>query len=137
KVDFRLVAGLALNYGTVYHALVHLAQIQPGEYLLVLGAGGGVGLGAVEIGKARGAIVIACASSADKLDMCKKAGADCLINYTKQDWVKEVEKFTGGKAARDKSEKGGIDVVFDPVGGTYSEPAIRLLRYAGRHLVVG
>ena len=137
KVDFKVVAGLALNYGTVYHALVHIAEIKKGEILLVLGAGGGVGLGAVEIGKARGAIVIACASSKEKLDLCRKSGADYLVNYTDKDWALQVEKISGGKAARDLKDKGGVDVVFDPVGGAFSEPALRMLRFQGRHIVVG
>ena len=137
KIDFKVAASLALNYGTVYHALVHVAQLKKGETLLVLGAGGGVGLGAVELGKALGATVIACASSQEKLDLCKSAGADHLINYTKTKFTDEVERITGGKAARDFTSKGGIDVVFDPVGGSFSEAAIRQLRFGGRHLVIG
>jgi NADPH2:quinone reductase len=104
------------------------AQLQPGETLLVLGAAGGVGLAACEIGKAMGARVIAAASSDDKLAICKQHGADEVINYATEDLRDRVNALTN---------KRGVDVVYDPVGGTYSEAAIRSLAWKGRHLVVG
>ncbi len=96
--------------------------------MLVLGAAGGVGLAAIEIGKALGARVIAAASSAEKLEVCREHGADVLINYTTEDLREAIKAATGGK---------GPDVIYDPVGGPYSEPALRSIAYRGRHLVIG
>ncbi|MFY8063521.1 MAG: zinc-binding dehydrogenase, partial [Usitatibacteraceae bacterium] len=104
------------------------AQLQPGETMLVLGAAGGVGLAACEIGKAMGARVIAAASSDDKLAICKQHGADEVINYATEDLRDRINALTN---------KLGVDVIYDPVGGTYSEAAIRSLAWKGRHLVVG
>jgi NADPH2:quinone reductase len=121
-------AAFLLTYGTSYHALVDRAGLKAGETLLVLGAAGGVGLAAVEIGKALGARVVAAASSDEKLAVCRAHGADELINYSSGDFREAIRAATGGR---------GPDVVYDPVGGPYSEPALRSIAWRGRHLVVG
>jgi NADPH2:quinone reductase len=127
-VDFKLAAGFTLTYGTSYHALKDRAQLKPGETLLVLGAAGGVGSAAVELGKVLGARVIACASSEEKLAACKQLGADELINYETEDLRERIKQLTHEK---------GVDVVYDAVGGKFAEPALRALSWNGRHLVVG
>jgi len=127
-VDPNLVAGMEVNYGTTYHALVDVAEMKEGETLLVLGASGGVGMAAIDLGKALGCTVIACASTQAKLEACKAAGADVLINYTKGS-LKTLLKEAG--------VYGSIDVVYDPVGGDFSEPAIRALAFGGRFIVIG
>ena len=127
-LDFDRAAALTIIYGTAYHALVHRAVIRAGETLAVLGAAGGVGLAAVELGKEMGARVIACASSAEKLDFARAHGAHEAVDYGKED-LREALKRVGGTH--------GIDVVFDPVGGRYSEAALRSLAWRGRHLVIG
>ena len=131
-MDYNSAAAFLLTYGTSDHALRDRGALKAGETLLVLGAAGGVGLAAIEIGKAMGARVIACASSADKLEVCKQHGADAGINYATEDGGKEmrekIKELTGGK---------GVDVVYDPVGGPYSEPALRSMAWRGRFLVVG
>jgi NADPH2:quinone reductase len=127
-VDFKLAAGFTLTYGTSYHALKDRAQLKPGETLLVLGAAGGVGSAAVELGKVLGARVIACASSEEKLAACKQLGADELINYETEDLRERIKQLTPEK---------GVDVVYDAVGGKFAEPALRALSWNGRHLVVG
>ena len=127
-MDFDTAAAITLTYGTSHHAVVDRGALQAGETMLVLGAAGGVGLAAIEIGKALGARVIAAASSAEKLDVCREHGADVLINYTTEDLREALKAATGGK---------GPDVIYDPVGGPYSEPALRSIAYRGRHLVVG
>ncbi|MFN0315840.1 MAG: NADPH:quinone oxidoreductase family protein [Burkholderiales bacterium] len=127
-MDYVSGSAFVLAYGTSYHALVDRAQIKAGETLLVLGASGGVGLAAVQIGKALGARVIAAASSAEKLAVCKQAGADEGINYATEDLRARVKAITGGR---------GVDVVYDPVGGAYSELALRDMAWNGRFLVVG
>jgi NADPH2:quinone reductase len=121
-------ASFILTYGTTDHALRDRAQMKPGESLLVLGAAGGVGVAAIEIGKAMGARVIACASSDDKLAVCKQHGADETINYASEDLRERIKALTGGK---------GVDVIYDAVGGSYSEPAFRSIAWRGRHLVIG
>ncbi len=121
-------AGLIYAYGTAHHALRDRAHIRPGETLLVLGAAGGVGLAAVEIGRLLGARVIAAASTEEKLDLCRKRGADETINYGTEDLKTRVRELTGGA---------GADVVYDPVGGPYSEPAVRSTAWDGRYLVIG
>ena len=126
--DYASAAGLTSTYGTSYYALTDRGQLKAGETLLVLGASGGVGLAAVEIGKALGAKVIACASSAEKLAVCREHGADETINYTTEDMRARVKEITKGK---------GIDVVYDPVGGDYSELALRDMAWGGRFLVIG
>ena len=128
SMDFATAAGLASTYGTSYYALTERGQLRPGETLLVLGASGGVGLAAVEIGKVLGAKVIACASTDEKLAVCREHGADETINYAAEDLRGRVKEITGGK---------GLDVVYDPVGGPYSEPALRDLAWGGRFLVIG
>jgi NADPH2:quinone reductase len=127
-MDFVSGSAFLLTYGTSYHALKDRAQVQAGETLLVLGASGGVGLAAIQIGKAMGARVIAAASSDAKLAVCKENGADELINYASEDLRSRVKAITAGK---------GVDVVYDPVGGPYSEPALRDMAWNGRFLVVG
>ena len=120
-------AGLSITYGTTLYALKDRARLKPGETLVVLGAAGGVGQAAIEIGKILGARVIACASSDDKLAFCKAIGADELVNY-------QTQKLKDGLRALAKN---GVDVVYDPVGGDLSEQAVRALAWNGRHLVIG
>jgi NADPH2:quinone reductase len=127
-MDFDTAAAITLTYGTSYHAVADRGALQPGETMLVLGAAGGVGLAAIEIGKALGARVIAAASSDDKLAVCKAHGADALINYEREDLREAIRAATDGR---------GPDVIYDPVGGSYSEPALRSIAWRGRHLVVG
>jgi len=127
-MDFDTAAAITLTYGTSHHAVVDRGQLKAGETMLVLGAAGGVGLAAIEIGKALGARVIAAASSADKLAVCREHGADVLIDYTQEDLREALKAATNGK---------GPDVIYDPVGGPYSEPALRSIAYRGRHLVIG
>jgi NADPH2:quinone reductase len=121
-------AGMIITYGTTIHALKDRAQLKPGETLAVLGAAGGVGLAAIEIGKAMGATVIACASSDDKLAFCRERGADLTINYATEDLKEKLRELTGGK---------GVDVIYDPVGDKYAEPALRSIAWEGRFLVIG
>ncbi|WP_148863512.1 NADPH:quinone oxidoreductase family protein [Marinobacter fonticola] len=121
-------AAFTMVYGTSYHALKQRANIQPGETLLVLGASGGVGLATVELGKAMGAHVIAAASSAEKLEVAKEAGADELLNYAEEPLKETVKKLTNNK---------GVDVIYDPVGGDFTEQALRAMAWNGRHLVIG
>jgi NADPH2:quinone reductase len=127
-MDFDVAAAITLTYGTSHHAVADRGALQAGETMLVLGAAGGVGLAAIEIGKALGARVIAAASSAEKLAVCRAHGADVLINYRREDLREAIKAATGGK---------GPDVIYDPVGGIYSEPAFRSIAWRGRHLVVG
>jgi NADPH:quinone reductase len=127
-LDFDRAAALTITYGTAYHALKHRALLRPRETLAVLGASGGVGLAAVELGRIMGARVIACASTDDKLAFARAHGAHEVVNYDRED-LRAALKRLGGEH--------GIDVVFDPVGGRYSEPALRSLAWEGRHLVVG
>lgn len=127
-MDFDLGAAFGLTYCTSLHALQECGQLKRGETLLVLGAAGGVGIAAVEIGKIMGARVIAAASSDDKLEVCRAAGADETINYTKDDLRQRLKEIAGEK---------GVDMVYDPVGGPYSEPALRSTAWGGRFLVVG
>jgi NADPH2:quinone reductase len=127
-MEFASAAAFLLTYGTSDHALRDRAALQAGETLLVLGAAGGVGLAAIEIGKALGARVIACASSEDKLAVCRSHGADATIDYTKEDLRERVKALTDAR---------GPDVVYDAVGGPYTEPAFRSIAWRGRLLVVG
>lgn len=128
NMDFPIAASFMMAYGTSHHALKDRAKIKEGETLLVLGASGGVGLAAVELGKLMGATVIAAASTDEKLELCKEYGADATINYTTEDLKTKVKALTNGK---------GADVVYDPVGGDYSEAALRATAWEGRFLVVG
>ena len=127
-LDFERGAAFLLTYGTSYHALIDRAQLRAGETVLVLGAAGGVGLAAIEIAKATGARVIAAASTDDKLAVCREHGADELLNYSTEDLRERLRALTGGR---------GPDVIYDPVGGHYAEPAFRSIAWRGRYLVVG
>lgn len=127
-MDYPTAAAFPVAYGTSHLALVHRARLQPGETVLVLGAGGGVGLTAIECAKAMGATVIAAASSPEKLALAAERGADHLINYTEADLRAELRKLTGGK---------GVDVVYDPVGGDLAQAAMRSMAWCGRFLVIG
>jgi NADPH2:quinone reductase len=126
--DLELAGSYMLTYGTSLHALKDRANAQSGETLLVLGAGGGVGLAAVEIGKLLGMHVIAAASTAEKLAAASERGADECINYSNEDLRERVKALTEGR---------GVDVVYDPVGGDFTEPALRCVGWRGRYLVVG
>jgi NADPH2:quinone reductase len=128
RLDFERAAGLCVTYGTSYYALKNRAGLQAGETLAVLGAAGGVGIAAVEIGKLMGARVIACASSADKLAFAREHGADETVDYSREDLKVSLRALT-----RDR----GVDVLYDPVGGSYAEPALRAMAWEGRYLVVG
>jgi NADPH2:quinone reductase len=125
---FAESTGLLYAYGTGYYGLKFRGELQPGETLLVLGAGGGVGMAAVELGKLMGARVIAAASSDEKLALCKERGADEVINYSNENLKERAKELTGGK---------GVDVVYDVVGGDYAEAAIRAIAWNGRFLVIG
>ena len=127
-MSFEAAAGLAITYGTSYHALKQRARLREGETLLVLGAGGGVGLAAVELGKALGARVIAAASSEAKLDAAGAAGAELRIDYSTEPLKERIKELTEGR---------GADVIYDPVGGDYSEQALRATAWEGRFLVIG
>jgi NADPH2:quinone reductase len=127
-LDAERAAGLTVTYGTSYYALKDRGTLKRGETLAVLGASGGVGLAAVELGRVMGARVIACASSGDKLAFAKKHGADEGVNYASED-LRDALKRLGGEH--------GIDVVYDPIGDKFAEPALRSLAWYGRYLVVG
>ncbi len=127
-MDFVTAASFLLTYGTSHHALRNRAATRPGESLLVLGAAGGVGISAIEIGKILGLRVIACASSEDKLAVCREHGADETINYASEDLREGIKRATGGK---------GVDVIYDPVGGPYAEAALRSSTWRARFLVIG
>ncbi len=127
-LDFDRAAGLCITYGTTLHALKDRARLKAGESLAVLGASGGVGLAAVELGKIMGARVIACASSDEKLVFAREHGADLGINYASDDLKEALRRVTDGR---------GADVIYDPVGGAYSEPSLRSIAWQGRFLVVG
>ncbi len=125
---FDDAAAFILTYGTTHHALLDRARLKAGETLLVLGAAGGVGTAAIQIGKVVGARVIAAASSDEKCELCRSIGADATINYTSAHIRDELKKLTDGK---------GPDVVYDPVGGDLAEPVFRSIAWRGRYLVVG
>ncbi len=127
-IEFKIAAGLTVTYGTTYHGLKDRADLQDGETLAVLGASGGVGQSAVELGKVMGARVIAAASSDDKLEFCRSIGADDLVNYSTENLKDRLKELTGGA---------GVDVIYDPVGAEYSEQALRAIAWQGRFLVVG
>lgn len=128
QMDFATAASFMMAYGTSYHALKDRAKLQAGETLLVLGASGGVGLAAVELGHLMGARVIAAASSQEKIDLCLAQGADLGINYLEEDLKARIKELTEGR---------GADVVYDPVGGGFSEQALRGMAWEGRFLIVG
>lgn len=128
KMDFIAAAGFPITYGTSHVALTHRAHLKPGEWLLVLGAAGGVGLTAIEIGKALGAKVIAAAGGPDKLSVAKEHGADYLIDYSREDIRERVKAITGGR---------GADVIYDPVGGDAFDASLRSVAWEGRILIIG
>ncbi|MFT6795428.1 MAG: NADPH2:quinone reductase [Maribacter sp.] len=128
QMEFPVAASFMMAYGTSFYALKDRAKLQKGETLLVLGASGGVGLAAVELGKLMGAHVIAAASSDEKLELCNHYGADETINYSKEDLKSAIKALTKNK---------GVDVIYDPIGGSYSEAAFRGMAWNGRYLVVG
>ena len=127
-VSFEVAAATPLTYLTTYHALVDRAQLRAGETLLVLGAAGGVGTAAVELGAVLGARVIAAASSEDKLAFCREHGATDTIDYTREDLKERIKALTKGN---------GVDVIYDPVGGALAEQALRGIAWQGRYLVIG
>jgi NADPH2:quinone reductase len=127
-LEAERAAGLIVTYGTSYYALKDRAALEPGETLAVLGAAGGVGLAAVELGRIMGARVIACASSDEKLAFARQHGAELGVNYGKES-LRDALKRAGGER--------GIDVVYDPVGGAHAEAALRALAWHGRFLVIG
>ncbi|MFT6011781.1 MAG: NADPH2:quinone reductase, partial [Candidatus Azotimanducaceae bacterium] len=121
-------ASFLVNYCTAYHGLTYCGKVQPGETVLILGASGGVGVAAIDIAHALGAVVIAAASTKKKREACLELGADHVIDYTKDDWRQELAKCLNGRP---------LNVVYDPVGGAFAEPALRSLSPDGRFLVVG
>jgi NADPH2:quinone reductase len=127
-VSDEAASGLTITYGTGIHGLKDRGRLKAGQTLAVLGASGGAGLAAVEIGKALGARVIACASSAEKLEICRQHGADALLNYDAEDVKEALRAATGGS---------GPDVIYDCVGDRYAEPALRSIAWGGRYLVIG
>jgi NADPH2:quinone reductase len=134
SMDFNTAAGFPLNYGTTYHAFKQRGELKAGQSVLVLGAGGGLGITAIHIAKAMGAKVIAAASSQEKIDLCKKEGADEGIIYERdmdrdlqKKFSDEIKDVTGG----------GVDMIYDLVGGDYAEPALRAIARHGKYLVIG
>ena len=127
-LSFEQAAGFAITYGTSYYALKQRARLQPGETVLVLGAAGGVGIATIQLAKAMGAKVIAAASTEEKLDFACEAGADLRINYSTEDIKAKTKELTKGA---------GADVIYDPVGGDFSEQAFRSIAWDGRFLVIG
>ena len=136
SMDYDSAAALSMTYGTSLYALKQRANIQPGETLLVLGASGGVGIAAIELGKAMGAKVIAAASTQDKIDMCMAHGADEGFIYPSGNLDRDQQKELSNKI---KELTGGLgaNVVYDPVGDSYSEPCLRATAWEGRYLVIG
>jgi NADPH2:quinone reductase len=128
SMGFQEAAALLLTYGTMEHALCDRGSLKAGETVLVLGAGGGIGIASIEIAKACGAKVIACASSDTKLQACREHGADATINYASEDLREQIKALTEGR---------GVDVIVDPVGGPFTEPALRSIAWRGRLLVIG
>ena len=128
SMSTEVAGAFLLTYSTSYHALIDRGRLKSGQTLAVLGAAGGTGLSAVEIGKAVGARVIACASTGEKLELCRRHGADHTINYLSESLKDKLREYTDGE---------GVDVIYDPVGGGYAEPALRAIAWEGRYLVVG
>ena len=127
-LPFDIAGTLLMTYGTAWHALMDRAALAPGETVLVLGAAGGIGTACIELAKARGARVIAAASTPEKLEVCRQLGADHTIAYETEDLRERIKALTDGR---------GVDVVCDPVGGRFSEPALRSTAWRGRFLVIG
>jgi NADPH:quinone reductase len=128
NLDFDHAAGIIITYGTALHALEDRSSYKAGETFAVLGAAGGTGLAACELGKLLGLKVIACASSEEKLEFARAHGAELALNYAKEDLKEGLRRLTGGK---------GVDIVFDPVGGSFAEAALRSIAWEGRFLVIG
>lgn len=128
SMDMAQAAGLCCVYGTAVHCLTDRAQVSSGEKVAILGASGGVGMATIQVAKALGAEVIACASTNEKLEFCREQGADHTLNYTQEDLKSRLKELSGGK---------GVDVVCDPVGSDYSEQALRALAWEGRFMVLG
>jgi NADPH2:quinone reductase len=126
-VDLTAAAAYGVTYETAYHALVTVGRLAPGEQVAVLGAAGGVGSAAVQLGHLLGGRVIAAASTAAKLDVCRAMGADDVVDYSTEDLKERLKALSGG----------GVDVVVDPVGGPYAEQALRAMRWGGRFVTVG
>jgi NADPH2:quinone reductase len=127
---------LLITYATVIHALWDRGRLKPGESLLVLGAAGGIGIAAIELGKARGARVVAAVSSEDKAEAAREAGADSVLIYSRGPFDRDGQKALAGQF-KDAVGPNGADVILDPVGGDYAEPALRSIAWEGRYLVVG
>ena len=136
SMDYDSAAALSMTYGTSLYALKQRAQIQPGETLLVLGASGGVGIAAIELGKAMGARVIAAASTQDKIDMCMAHGADEGFIYPSGNLDREQQKQLSNKI-KELTGGMGANVVYDPIGDSYAEPCLRATAWEGRYLVIG
>jgi NADPH2:quinone reductase len=134
SMDFDTAAGFPLNYGTTYHAFKQRGELQEGQSVLVLGAGGGLGITAIHIAKAMGAKVIAAASSQEKIDLCKKEGADEGIIY-ERDMDRDLQKKFSDQIK--EVTGGGVDMIYDLVGGDYAEPALRAIARHGKYLVIG
>lgn len=128
EMDWNSAAVFPVTYGTAYHCLVDRARLLPGETVAVLGAAGGVGLAVIQVAKALGASVIACASTQEKLELCRQMGADHVVNYKEEDLKARLKELSNGK---------GVDVMCDPVGGKYSEAALRATGWGGRYMVLG
>ncbi|HEY8050737.1 MAG TPA: NADPH:quinone oxidoreductase family protein [Ramlibacter sp.] len=128
QMSFVDAAAFIMTYATSHHALLDRGQLKPGETLLVLGAAGGVGTAAIQIGKVAGARVIAAASTDEKCELCRQQGADVTINYARDNLRDAIKAATDGK---------GPDVIYDPVGGDFAEPAFRSIAWRGRYLVIG
>lgn len=127
-LDFVRAATLSVTYGTAVHGLIDRGELKAGETVAILGASGGVGQAAIEVAKAVGARVIACANGADKLAFCRSVGADEVVDYDAEDLKIRLKDLTGGR---------GVDVVYDAVGDKYAEPAVRATGWRGRYLVIG
>ena len=133
-MDFKIAAGFPMNYGTTIHALKQRGELKANESILILGAAGGLGITAIQVAKAMGAKIIAGASSEDKLDLCKKQGADKVILYPREMDRDAQKKFS---AEIKEVSGGGVDLIYDIVGGDYAEPALRAIKRHGRYLVIG
>ena len=135
-ISFELAASYQMAYGTSYHALVQRGEISNQDEILVLGASGGVGLAALDIAKAKGARVVAAVSTKEKAEICKEYGADELIIYGEGPKTKDESKAFSNEL-KSKSLKGGYDIIYDPIGDCYTEPAFRAIGWKGKYLVVG
>ncbi len=136
NMDLKTASGMVLTYGTSHYALKDRAKLQAGETLFVMGAAGGVGLAAVELGKAMGARVVAAASSEEKLEICKQHGADETLLYPTGELSREQQKEFSNQI-KEVCGGEGADVIYDPIGGAYAEPALRATAWEGRYLVIG